>query len=130
MLSRRSLNLEDAKFLVEAASRAAAQIGAQFPVCITVVDSTTFMQAFARMDGAPLFAAEGSYDKARSSAEGGHPTTFFEKPLHDGRLSILKLPHTPVEGGLPVIVEGECVGAVGVAGAPPHLDAKIAQRVG
>lgn len=127
MLTRNSLSLADAQFLVEEACKAAAAEGAMFKICVTVVDNTTFMQAFARMDGAPLFAAQGSYDKAQSSAEGGHPTTFFEKPLNEGRLSVLKLPHTPVEGGLPVIVGGQCVGAVGVAGAPPHLDAKIAQ---
>lgn len=126
MLSRRSLSLEDAQFLVDAACHAAAAEGPMFKICVTVVDSTTFMQAFARMDGAPLFAAQGSYDKAQSSAEGGHPTTFFEKPLNEGRLSVLKLPHTPVQGGLPVIVDGECVGAVGVGGAPPHLDEKFA----
>lgn len=126
MLTRKSLSLDDAQFLVAETCKAAAATG-KFPICVVVADSTTFMQAMARMDGAPLFAAEGAYDKARSAAEGGHPTTFFEKPLNEGRLSVLRLPSTCVEGGVPVIVDGVCVGAVGVAGAPPHLDATFAQ---
>ncbi|WP_158592359.1 GlcG/HbpS family heme-binding protein [Noviherbaspirillum sedimenti] len=125
MLNKTSLSLRDAIYLVDAARSAAEAL--KLPVSIVVVDASTYMQAMVRMDGAPLMSAQGAFDKARTSAEGGHPTTFFEKPLNEGRFSMLKLPHTPIEGGLPVMVNGECVGAVGVAGAPPHLDAKIAE---
>ncbi|RVU02282.1 heme-binding protein [Novosphingobium umbonatum] len=127
MISRNNLSLAEAQFLAEAACAAARAKGDRFPISVSVVDTSTYLQALARMDGAPLFSAQGSFDKARSSAEGGHPTTFFEKPLNEGRFSMVKLPHTPIEGGLPVIVDGQCVGAVGVAGAPPHLDAEFAQ---
>ncbi|HWI84832.1 MAG TPA: heme-binding protein [Sphingomonas sp.] len=127
MLTRRSLSLADAQRLAAAACVAAETFGGKFPISVAVVDASTYLQALARMDGAPLFSAQGAFDKARSSAEGGHPTTFFEKPLNEGRFSMVKLPHTPIEGGLPVLVDGECVGAVGVAGAPPHLDSQIAQ---
>lgn len=119
------LSLEDAQWLCRTALEAAAE--KQLPVSVSVVDATTYPQALARMDGAPLMSAQGAYDKARSAAEGGHPTTFFEKPLNEGRFSMLKMPHTPVEGGVPVLINGQCVGAVGVAGAPPHLDALIAE---
>ncbi|HWK62098.1 MAG TPA: heme-binding protein [Eoetvoesiella sp.] len=125
MHSKLSLSLEDARWLCAAAQAAAADLG--LPVSIAVVDSTTYMQAMARMDGAPLMSAQGAFDKARSAAEGGHPTTFFEKPLNEGRFSMVTMPHTPVEGGVPVFVLEQCVGAVGVAGGPPHLDAKIAE---
>ena len=90
------------------------------------MDQSTFLQAFLRMDGAPLFSAEGAYDKARTSAEGGHPTTFFEKPLNEGRFSMVTMPHTPVEGGVPIFYQQQCVGAVAIAGAPPHIDSAIA----
>ncbi|KTE19826.1 hypothetical protein ATE67_14475 [Sphingopyxis sp. H050] len=126
MLTKRSLSLADAQFLADEVCKASAVVG-KFPVSVAVVDASTFLQSLARMDGAPLFSAEGAYDKARSAAEGGHPTTFFEEPLNAGRYSVLKLPHTPIEGGIPVIVDGQCVGAVGVGGAPPHLDAQFAQ---
>lgn len=125
MLNKPSLSLADAELIAKAAE--AEALALNFPVSIAVVDCTTYLQVLLRMDGAPLMSAEGAYDKARSSAEGGHPTTFFETPLNEGRYSMLKMPHTPVEGGLPILVDGVCVGAVGVGGAPPHLDARIAQ---
>lgn len=126
MLSKTSLGLAEAKALVAAAEAHAVRLNVN--VSVVVVDATTYSQASVRMDGAPLFSAQGAFDKARSAAEGGHPTTFFEKPLNEGRFSMVKLPHTPVEGGVPVFVLGQCVGAVGVAGAPPHLDSKIAEN--
>jgi len=125
MLTKLSLSLSEAKQLAAAAQAAADAL--RTPVSISVVDASTYAQVLLRMDGAPLFSAEGSLDKARSAAEGGHPTTFFEKPLNEGRFSMIKLPHTPLEGGIPVLIDGQCVGAVGVGGGPPHLDAQIAQ---
>jgi glc operon protein GlcG len=125
MLNKPSLDLKDAQELVEHARAYAVEKG--FPVSIVVVDVTTYLQAVARMDGAPLMSAEGAFDKARSAAEGGHPTTFFEKPLNEGRFSMVTMPHTPLEGGVPVFADGQCVGAVGVAGAPPHIDAEVAE---
>ncbi|AYA63532.1 GlcG/HbpS family heme-binding protein [Alteromonas sp. RKMC-009] len=127
MLEKKSLSLDDAKFLVEAVCKASMEHEGSFPVSVAVVDSSTYLQSMARMDGAPLFSAQGAFDKARSSAEGGHSTTFFEEPLNNGRFSMLKLPHTPIEGGEPVMIDGICVGAVGVGGAPPHLDAAFAK---
>lgn len=126
MMSVLNLSTTEAKQLLGFAEQAAEKKG--FKVSIAVVDHTTFLQAFLRMDGAPLFSAEGAYDKARTSAEGGHPTTFFEKPLNEGRFSMIKLPHTSIEGGLPILFEKQCVGAIAIAGAPPHIDSAIAQE--
>lgn len=124
MLNKLSLSLAEAELIAKESEKAAQKL--KFSVSIAVVDCTTYLQVLHRMDGAPLMSTDGAYDKARSSAEGGHPTVFFEKPLNEGRTSMLKLPHTPIEGGVPVIVNGMCIGAVGVAGAPPHIDAEIA----
>ncbi len=125
MQTKLSLTIEDARRIMAAAEEAAKNMG--FNVSIAVVDCTTYPQLLTRMDGAPLMSAEGALDKARSAAEGGHPTTFFEEPLNEGRYSVLRLPHTPIPGGLPLLVDDQCVGAIGVAGAPPHLDVEIAQ---
>jgi heme-degrading protein len=55
------------------------------------------------------------------------PPPFFDEPLNVGRYSMLKMPHIyPVEGGIPVIVDGQWVGAIGVASVLPHLDAAVA----
>ena len=95
---------------------------------IAIVDESTYPQHLLRMDGAPYTSAEGALQKARTAAEGGHPTTFFEEPLNAGRFSMLKMPHIyPVEGGIPILVDGHCVGAIGVAGVLPSLDAAIAE---
>lgn len=125
MLTKSSLDLAEAKALAEQVCKIAGAKG--LAVSVAVVDVTTYLQALMRMDGAPLMSAQGAFDKARSAAEGGHPTVFFEKPLNEGRFSMLKLPHTPIEGGVPVFIDGTCAGAIGVAGAPPHLDSEFAE---
>jgi glc operon protein GlcG len=123
--SKPSLSLIDAKAIAEAAEAYAESRG--FPVSIAVVDESTYLLHLVRLDGAPYLSAEGAVEKARTAAEGGHPTTFFEQPLNAGRFSMLKMPHIyPVEGGIPVMVDGRCAGAIGVAGVLPELDAAIA----
>jgi glc operon protein GlcG len=126
MLNKLTLSLDDAMRLAGAADEAAKKLNMK--VSIAIVDASTYAQVLLRQDGAPLMSAEGALDKARTAAEGGHPTTFFEDVLNAGRVSMLAMPHTPLQGGLPVIVEQQCVGAIGVAGAPPHLDEQIAQQ--
>lgn len=125
MLKRASLSLDDARFIAKTVVDTARQRG--FAVCVAVTDSTTFVQCHLRMDGAPLFAVQGALDKSASTSEGGMPTTHYDKMLKDGRVSVLRLPQVPCPGGIPVVVDGCCVGAVGVAGAPPHIDIELAE---
>ena len=125
MRTKLTLTLTDAAAIAAAAEAYAESH--ELRVSIAVVDESTYLQHLVRMDGAPYTSAEGAIEKARTAAEGGHPTTFFEEPLNAGRYSMLKMPHIyPVEGGIPVIVDGQCVGAIGVSGVLPHLDATIA----
>ena len=125
LLVKQSLGLDEAKLIGEAALTAARTKG--LAVAIAVVGEATYLQYFVSLDGAGYWAGEGAIEKARSAAEGGHPTTFFEKPLNAGRFSMVKMRHMALEGGLPLIIDGKCVGAIGVSGAPPHEDAAIAQ---
>ena len=124
MRTKLSLALTDATAIAAAAEEYAES--QELRVSIAVVDESTYVQHVIRMDGAPYMSAEGAIEKARTAADGGHPTTFFEEPLNAGRYSMLKMPIYPLEGGIPVIVDGQCVGAIGVAGVLPHLDAAIA----
>ena len=125
MRTKLSLTLTDAAAIAAAAEAYAES--QQLRVAIAIVDESTYLQHLVRMDGAPYTSAEGAIEKARTAAEGGHPTTFFEDALNAGRYSMLKMPHIyPVEGGIPVIVDGQCVGAIGVAGVLPQLDAAVA----
>jgi glc operon protein GlcG len=125
VLVKQSLGLEEAKTIGDAAFACARSKG--LAVAIAVVGEATYLQYFVSMDGAGYWAGEGAIEKARSASEGGHPTTFFEKPLNAGRFSMVKMRHMALEGGLPAIVGGKCMGAIGVSGAPPHEDAAIAQ---
>jgi len=124
MRTKLTLALTDATAIAAAAEEYAESQGLR--VSIAVVDESTYIQHVIRMDGAPYMSPEGAIEKARTAAEGGHPTTFFEEPLNAGRYSMLKMPAYPLEGGIPVIVDHQCVGAIGVAGVLPHLDAAIA----
>ena len=124
MRTKLTLTLADAK-AIAAAAKACAE-SQQLAVSIAIVDESTYLQHLIRMDGAPYLSADGAVEKARTAAEGGHPTTFFEEPLNAGRVSMLKMPIYPLEGGIPVIVDGQCAGAIGVAGVLPELDAAIA----
>ena len=126
MLNRLCLSLEDAEVIADAVVAAAEARGEA--VCVAVTDATTFVQCHLRMDGAPLFAVESSRAKSASASEGrGVPTSFFEREVLAGGLSALRLPLVPIEGGEPVVVDGRCVGAVGVAGAALEVDTELAQ---
>ena len=125
MRTKLSLTLTDAQ-AIAAAAHAYAE-SHQLRVSIAIVDESTYLQHLLRMDGAPYTSAEGAMEKARTAAEGGHPTTFFEEVLNAGRFSMLKMPLYPLEGGLPILVDGQCAGAIGIAGVLPDLDAAIAK---
>ena len=125
MHTKLTLSLTDATAIASAAHAYAESH--QLRVSIAIVDESTYLQHLLRMDGAPYTSAEGAMEKARTAAEGGHPTTFFEEVLNAGRFSMLKMPLYPLEGGLPILVDGQCAGAIGVAGVLPDLDAAIAK---
>lgn len=125
MRTKVTLDLADATAIAGAAQAYAESH--DLNVSIAIVDQSTYLQHLVRMDGAPGLSAEGAIAKARTAADAGFPTTFFEDPLNAGRFSMLKMPIYPIEGGIPVLVDGRCAGAIGVAGALPHLDASIAE---
>ncbi|WP_375250606.1 heme-binding protein [Sphingomonas sp.] len=125
MLRRDTLSLADARAIAHHVVEGAR--ARRFAVCVAVTDTTTFAQCHLRMDGAPLFAAQGALEKSASASEGGKPTTYYDAMLKAGRTSVLRLPHTVGPGGVPIIVGGSCVGAVGVSGAPPHIDIELAE---
>lgn len=124
MRTKLSLTLADAKAIAVAAEEYAESH--QLKVSIAIVDESAHLTHVVRMDGAAYLSAEGAIEKARTAADAGFPTTFFEEPLNAGRFSMLKMPLYPIEGGIPVIVDGQCAGAIGMSGVLPNLDAAIA----
>ncbi len=97
-------------------------------VSIAVVDNSGELVGFLRMDNAVPGSGDISLAKARTAARLKRPTRSLDSTLTAGRIAILGLPGvTPVEGGVPIIVNGEVIGAVGVSGATSAQDAQLAQ---
>lgn len=121
------ISLFEAKKIIEAAEAEANKQG--WPVAIAVVDSAGYLVLFHRLDNTQLGSVEVAIEKAKTSALFRRPTKVFEDTLAKGaeNLKILKLPGaTPIEGGLPIIVNGKLIGAIGVSGVKSTEDAHVA----
>ena len=117
---------EGAQRAVAAALAEATKQG--WNVSIAVVDNGGELVGFLRMDTAAPGSADISHAKARTAARMKRPTRALDSTLTAGRIAILGLPGvTPVEGGVPIIVNGEIIGAIGVSGATSAQDAQLAQ---
>ena len=96
-------------------------------VAVAIVDPNGDLVFFERMDNVQVAATVVSQEKARTAARFKRPTKAFEDALAGGRQAILGLPGvTPLEGGIPLVVEGKIVGAIGVSGATSPQDAQCA----
>ena len=126
MKSRPTLTLADARALAAAAEREALAKG--WAVSIAVVDDGGHLWWLQRLDGAPPISAEIAPAKARTAALGRRESRVYEEMINNGRVSFLSAPlHGMLEGGVPIMVEGQCVGAAGVSGVKPSEDAQIAR---
>ncbi|MEW6208644.1 MAG: heme-binding protein [Acidobacteriota bacterium] len=116
---RKSLTLEGAKKVIAAATAEAKRLNAPGGV-IAVVDDGGNLMALERLDGTFAAGAAISIGKARTSVLFKRPTKFFEDIIKNGRTAMTALPDslfTPLQGGVPIIVDGQIVGGVGVSGA-------------
>ena len=98
-------------------------------VSIAVVDDGGHLLHFLRMDNAAPLSAHISQAKAKTAALGGKESKVFEDMINGGRTAFLSAPAIDgmLEGGIPVIVNGVCIGAVGVSGVKAFEDAQIAK---
>ena len=126
LLTKRTLTLETAQRIADAAEKFAHK--KKWNVVITVVDDGGHLIYLARMDGTQIGSIEVAQAKARTALAFKRPTKIWSDALTSGRTPILGLPGvTPVEGGLPLTVQGEFVGAIGVSGVTSEQDGQIAQ---
>jgi len=96
-------------------------------VTIAVVDDSGTLLALERMDGAPPISATVAPGKAKTSALTKQPTKFWEERIKE-RPAFVNFPAgLLIQGGLPIIHQNECVGAIGVSGVQSHQDEQIAQ---
>jgi uncharacterized protein GlcG (DUF336 family) len=127
MKTQAILTLEDVK-AVAAASEAEA-VRNNWAVTIAIVDGGGHLLWLQRLDGAAPVSADIAPAKARTAAVGRRETKVYEDMINGGRMSFLSAPGIQgmLEGGVPIMVEGACVGAVGVSGVKSSEDAQIAR---
>ena len=126
MKSRPVLTLEDCLKL-SAAAEAVARAN-KWNVAIAILDDGGHLLHFVRMDGATPANAAIAVEKARTAALSRRTSGSWEERIKAGRTAMLKMPGIlPVQGGVPIVADGACVGAVGVSGVQSHEDEQIAQ---
>jgi glc operon protein GlcG len=125
LLDRPTLSLAAARAIIGAAEREAAARGVG--VVTVVVDGTGNVIQLSRMDSAQVASVEVGIGKARTAAIFRRPSRVFEEQVRNGRVAALALAGaTPLQGGVPVVIDGAVVGAVGVSGDSPQVDEDIA----
>jgi glc operon protein GlcG len=126
MYKKNVLSLDDAKRIAAAAEAEAKRNN--WPVVISVLDDAGHLIYLQRADGTQLGSIEVSIAKGRGAILFKRPTKNFEEMLSAGRLGFLSAPNVlPIEGGLPVVVGDDIVGAVGVSGVKSSEDAQVAK---
>ena len=124
MKTRPMLTLEDCR-RISAAAEAEAKRN-NWNVCIAILDDGGHLLHLARMDGATPANARIAIEKGRTAAETRRSTANWQERVAK-RTELLRMPGvTPVQGGLPIVVDGTCVGGVGISGVQSHEDEQIA----
>ena len=124
MKTKSCLTLDDCR-KIAAACEAEARRN-QWNVVIAILDDGGHLLMLERMDGATPANAEIAVEKGRSAAVSRRSTKAWEDRVKEGRVSMLKMPVLPVQGGIPVMHQGECVGGIGISGVQSHEDEQIA----
>lgn len=127
MRTKQALTLDDVKKIAAAAE--AEALAHKWAVSIAIVDEGGHLLWLQRLDGAPVTSAMIGPSKARTAALGQRETKIYEDVINNGRYSFLSAPDLDglLEGGVPIMVGGDCVGAVGVSGVKSNEDAQIAK---
>ena len=124
--TRRTLTLAAAKTIAAAAEAEANKRGAT--VVIAIVDDGGHLILLERLDDTQVASVDVAIGKARTASIFRRPSKVFEDQIRDGRVAALALPGaTPLQGGVPIIVDGKVVGAIGVSGNSPQEDEDIAK---
>jgi glc operon protein GlcG len=125
VLDKKVLTLAAARAITAAAESEAKARG--LGVVIVVVDDAGNVIHLSRMDTAQVASVNVGIGKARTAAIYRRPSRVFEEQIKNGRVAALALADaTPLQGGVPVLVDGKVVGAVGVSGDSPQADEEIA----
>jgi len=127
MQTKPMLTLADVKKIAAAAE--AEALANDWSVVISVVDDGGHLLWLQRLDGVATISTHIAPAKARTAALGCRESKIYEDMINNGRMSFLSAPliEGMLEGGVPILVDGHCVGAVGVSGVKSAQDAQIAK---
>jgi uncharacterized protein GlcG (DUF336 family) len=127
MKSKFSLEMSDVKTI--AAGAEAEALRNNWVVTIAIVDDGGHLLWLQRLDGAAAISAHIAPAKAHTAALGRRESKWYEDVINSGRTSFLSAPDIAglLEGGVPVMKEGQCLGAVGISGVKSNEDAQIAR---
>lgn len=125
LATKKVLTLDAAKQIAAAAHEEARKNHWTMAICI--VDDGAHLLYLERMDGTQIASVIVAQDKAATAVRFKRPTKALEEVVAGGRLVAMKLAGaTPIEGGLPIVVEGEVIGGIGVSGATSPQDGQVA----
>lgn len=127
MKSKPVLELADVKSIAAAAE--AEALKNNWAVTIAIVDDGGHLLHLQRLDGAAPISAHIAPAKANTAAMGQRESKIYEDVINGGRASFLSAPYIQgmLEGGVPIMKDGQCLGAVGVSGVKSSEDAQIAR---
>lgn len=127
MKNKAVLKIADVKLMAAAAE--AEALNNNWAVTIAIVDDGGHLLWLQRLDGAPAISAHIAPAKAHTAALGRRESKVYEDVINQGRVSFLSAPGVDglLEGGVPVMKDGQCIGAVGVSGVKSSEDAQIAR---
>jgi len=125
-LQTRALSIDGAKQIMVAAEAEARRNN--WNVSIAIVDASGGQLMFQRMDGAGGITPDVALGKARTAARMGRPTRMLQEALASGNTALLAIDGLmPLEGGIPILLDGAVIGGIGVSGVTAPQDAQIAQ---
>ena len=127
MKTKSYLESADVKAILQAAE--AEAVANNWNVAIAVVDDGGHLLGFQRLNGTPAVSAHIAQAKANTSALGCRESKIYEDVINQGRTSFLSAPAISglLEGGVPIMKDGACIGAVGVSGVKSNEDAQVAK---
>jgi glc operon protein GlcG len=127
MKTQSALELADIKAIAAAAE--AEAMANQWAVSIAIVDNGGHLLWLQRLDGAAPVSAQIAPAKAQTAAIGRRESRLYEEMINGGRISFLSAPGLQglLEGGVPIMKDGQCIGAVGVSGVKSTEDAQVAR---
>ncbi|MBB3185108.1 glc operon protein GlcG [Halomonas fontilapidosi] len=126
MQTKPVLTLDDVNAILDAAQREAQ--ANEWAVTVAVADDGGHLLGLRRLDGAPPFSADVATEKARNAAIGRKETQVFEDMINNGRTAFVTAPmQALLAGGVPVLVDGQVAGSVGISGVKPDQDVQIAK---